>query len=255
MPALLGVRRGRARGSARWPPARSAASARLGLRRPSGRPGLEAPRPRSARRPRRPARRPSRRRRRTAARARAGESSLARRWRPVSVPRVLLGDAEHRQSTSKVNSLSPIRTRSPGCSGRGRLQQLLVEVGAVGRAEVLDDHDVALLVDARVARGGERVLEADLGAVAAAEHERRRRGRRSSPARGRARARRRAAAPVAASSTLPSGRGRVHAGRVRRGLRAERLRRSPAGAAAQVAAARCGRPTAGTGRGRRGSRT
>ena len=30
---------------------------------------------------------------------------------------------------------------------------------------------VALLVDARVTRGGERVLEADLGALAAAEHE------------------------------------------------------------------------------------
>ena len=30
---------------------------------------------------------------------------------------VLLGDAQH-QSTSNVNSLSPIRTRSPGCSGR-----------------------------------------------------------------------------------------------------------------------------------------
>ena len=64
-----------------------------------------------------------------------------------------------------------MRTRSPGCSGRGRLQQLLVEVGAVGGAEILDHDDVALLVDARVARGGERILEPDLGAVAAAEHD------------------------------------------------------------------------------------
>ncbi len=31
---------------------------------------------------------------------------------------VLLGYAQH-QSVSKVNSLSPMRTRSPGCSGRG----------------------------------------------------------------------------------------------------------------------------------------
>ena len=31
---------------------------------------------------------------------------------------VLLGDAQHCQPTSKTNSLSPMRTRSPGCSGR-----------------------------------------------------------------------------------------------------------------------------------------
>ena len=53
-------------------------------RRPAGR--LEGLDRRCARRPRRPARRPCRRRPRTAARARASESSLARRWRPVSVP-------------------------------------------------------------------------------------------------------------------------------------------------------------------------
>ena len=40
---------------------------------------------------------------------------------------------------------------------------------AVRRSEVLDDQDVALLVDAGVPGGGKWILEADLGAVAAAE--------------------------------------------------------------------------------------
>ena len=46
------------------------------------------------------------------------ESSLARRWRPVSVP-AYCSATRNIQSTSKVNSLSPMRTWSPGCRGRG----------------------------------------------------------------------------------------------------------------------------------------
>src|SRR5271166_3294471 len=53
----------------------------------------------------------------------------------------------------------------------GTLEQLLVEITAVGGAKVLDDQYVALLVDAGVAGGGERVLEPDLGVIAAAEHD------------------------------------------------------------------------------------
>ncbi len=220
-----------------------------------GEAGAGRTRPRSARRPRPPARRPSRRRPRTAASGRAASP----RWRAAGArcrcPRTARRRAAS-QSTSKANSLSPMRTRSPGCSGRGRLQQLLVEVGAVGRAEILEHDDAALLVDARVARGGEGVLEADLGLLAAPEHE--------------------VAVEVVDHPGLVAGcalddeprravgdvgaaerRGRVQAGARRRGIAPARLRRTPVGAAARRGdpGARCGRPTAGTGRGRRGSRT
>ena len=49
-----------------------------------------------------------------------------------------------------------------------RLQQLLVEIRAVGGVEVFYDHNVALLVDESVPRGCERVLEPDLRALSAA---------------------------------------------------------------------------------------
>ena len=76
-------RPGRGRRSRGWPPGRSSAAAPRGRRRPRRR--ARMPRPPSATRPRRPGRRPSRRRPRTAAPARSSESSLASRWRPVSV--------------------------------------------------------------------------------------------------------------------------------------------------------------------------
>src|SRR4051812_16369787 len=99
-------------------------------------------------------------------------SSLARRWRPVSV----------RSKCSATRSISPPSTVHVGelavadphaVAGVQRLraaEELLVEVRAVRRAEVLEHDDPALLDQPRVARGGERVLEADLRLVAAAHH-------------------------------------------------------------------------------------
>ena len=217
----------------------------------------ERTRPRSARRPLPPARRPCRRRPRTAASGRAASP----RWRAAGARCRFRRTARPRaasQSTSKVNSLSPMRTRSPGCSGRGVSSSSSFEVRAVGGAEILDDHYVALLVHARVPRGGKRVLQADLGPVAAAEHD----------------------VPVevvdhpgivpgGALDHQPGGavrdvgaaqrRRRVQTGRVGRDPRlrrrscpvgrdtAPRCRADPCG--------RCARPTAGTDRARRESRT
>src|ERR1039458_9247657 len=85
------------------------------------------------------------------------ESSLARRARPVSVPaycsatRNISVDLEREFAVADAHVIT--RVQRPG-----RLEHLLVEVGAVGGAEVLDDHYVALLVDARVPRRGERIL-------------------------------------------------------------------------------------------------
>src|SRR5271170_53260 len=100
----------------------------------------------------------------------SSESSLARRWRPVSLPaycsatRSTSVDLERELAVADAHPVA-------GVQRPGALQQLLVEVGAVGRAEIFDHDDVALLVDTGVARGGKRVLEPDLGAVAAAQHD------------------------------------------------------------------------------------
>src|SRR5215217_4742626 len=53
--------------------------------------------------------------------------------------------------------------------GLGAAHRLAVEVGPVGRAEVLEHDDLALGHEPRVARGGERVLQLDVGRLAAAE--------------------------------------------------------------------------------------
>src|SRR3984893_11936155 len=95
------------------------------------------------------------------------ESSLARRWRPVSVPAKC--SATRSISIHLKREFAVADTRAvPWVQRQGSLEQLLVEVRAVGRAEVLDDHNVALLVHTRVPRGGERVLQPDLGSIAAA---------------------------------------------------------------------------------------
>src|SRR6267378_3462588 len=100
----------------------------------------------------------------------SSESSFARRWRPVSVPaycsatRSKSADLERELAVADAHAIS-------GVQRPGALQDLLVEVRAVSRAEILDHDDVALLVDARVPRRGERILEAYLRAIAAAEHE------------------------------------------------------------------------------------
>src|SRR5580693_3091256 len=51
------------------------------------------------------------------------------------------------------------------------VKQLLVEIGAIGRAEILDHEDPSLLVDARVAGGSEGIAQAYLGRIAATEHD------------------------------------------------------------------------------------
>ena len=137
--------------------------------------------------------------------------------------------------------------RSPECSGCGPrsgspLSNVpLVEPRSSTRAAALAD-------DSRVARRGERVLEADVARRRRGPARALRPGRRSSPRAGPARAPRAAAArrrrrPGASRWTRRAGRWR---------------RRASAGAGAAAArgpAGRCARPTAGTGTGRPGSRT
>src|SRR6202035_4350625 len=100
----------------------------------------------------------------------SSESSLARRWRPVSVPaycsatRSTSVDLEGEFAVADPHAIA-------GMQRPRRLQHLLVEVGAVRRAEILDHDSIALLEDPRVARGGERILQTDLRLLAAAEHE------------------------------------------------------------------------------------
>src|ERR1035441_4221112 len=78
----------------------------------------------------------------------SSEASLARRCRPVSgpaycsAPRTTSIDLEGEFAVADAHAVA--RVQRPR-----RLQHLLVEVRAVGRAEVLDHDDVALLVDAR----------------------------------------------------------------------------------------------------------
>src|SRR5262249_34500741 len=97
-------------------------------------------------------------------------SSLARRWRPVSVTaycsatRSISVGLEREFALADADAVARVQ-------GPRRLQELLVEVGAVGGVEVLDHNDVAALVHARMPGGGERILEPDLGAVPAPEHE------------------------------------------------------------------------------------
>src|ERR1700736_6777378 len=100
----------------------------------------------------------------------SSESSLARRWRPVSVPaywsatRSTSIDLEGEFAVADAHAV-------PGVQRARGLQQLLVEIGTVRRAEILDHDDVALLVDAGMAGGCERVLEPDRGSIAAAQHD------------------------------------------------------------------------------------
>src|SRR5271165_413030 len=76
-------------------------------------------------------------------------SSLARRWRPVSVPaycsatRSTSVDLEGEFAVADAHAV-------PGMQRSRALEQLLVEVAAVGGAEVLDDQYLALPKDARV---------------------------------------------------------------------------------------------------------
>ena len=137
----------------------------------------------------------------------------------------------------------------------GRLQQLLVEVGAVGGAEVLDRPRCCPA--RRCARGARRRT----GPRGGSRRDRRgrargrRRGRRSSPARARGRARPPAAARGRRSRRVPSVEAEYRP--VASGGRLGRHRRrvGHAGAPAAGRGGRCARPTAGTGRARRGSRT
>ena len=146
-------------------------------------------------------------------------------------------------SSSKRNSVSPIRISSRSRELRLAVELLAVEEGAVGRAHVLDVVGAPRRVDARVDPRREAVLDPHVGVGRAADREAaeevealaRRRGRRRArrPARRRSPARGRRAADL------------VEAGRLGRRARSS----------ARSSAARCARPRAGTGRARRGSRT
>src|SRR5229473_4119893 len=100
----------------------------------------------------------------------SNESSLARRWRPVSVTaycsatRSMSVDLEGEFAVADADAVA-------GMQRPGGLEQLLVQVGAVRGAQILDHDYVSLLVDARVPRGGEGVLQPDLGAIAATQHD------------------------------------------------------------------------------------
>ena len=81
-------------------------------------------------------------------------SSLPWRWRPRSESWKCSAIAQHRRQRSKVNSVSPMRIAVARVQRLRPAQRLVVEVGAVRRAEVLE-HDRRPRA-ARGARGGRR---------------------------------------------------------------------------------------------------
>src|SRR4029078_8075827 len=92
-------------------------------------------------------------------------ASLLRRWRPVS-------ERSKCSATLSTPGSPPLLERELAVADADavavvqRLRarpQLLVEVGAVGGAEVLEHDDAALPRELGVAGGRERILEADLG--------------------------------------------------------------------------------------------
>src|SRR2546423_7310087 len=100
----------------------------------------------------------------------SSESSLARRWRPVSVTAYC--SATRSTSVDLEGEFAVADPQAiPGVKRPGGLEQLLVQVGAVRGPQVLDDHDVALFEDARMPRGGERVLQPDLRPIASPHHD------------------------------------------------------------------------------------
>src|SRR6187200_3011999 len=98
------------------------------------------------------------------------ESSFALRWRPTSVRPA----CSTIRSATRLLLVAIFAVADPdgvACGqALGRLDLAAVEIGAVGRPHVLEPPLAAAIVDARVRRRGERVLNADVGAVRAAEH-------------------------------------------------------------------------------------
>ena len=198
----------------------------LDAARAGGQAAARGPRSRSARRPRRPGRRPCRRRRRTAACARrrrprscggGGRCRCSRRARRRAASARL---TRGRESTVHVGELAVADPHAVAAVQRLRPgHELLVEVGAVRRAEVLEHDDPAVAQQLRVAAGRERVLEPDLGLVAAPERRRPRRCRTPFPACARARARRSAAASAAGRRGVRDRRRRSGRRRHERGAR------------------------------------
>ena len=137
-------------------------------RRPASRPAARGrtTRPPSPTPPRRPGRRPCRRRRRTAAR---GRSSCPRcpdaagRGRTRGSVRICAASAlEGELAVPDADAVTDVeRLRAS--------ERLPVEVGAVGRAEVLEHDHVSLRHQPRMGGRRERVLEPDVGRVAAPE--------------------------------------------------------------------------------------
>src|SRR5215217_1585634 len=97
-------------------------------------------------------------------------SSLSLRWRPVSVRSTCWATRSKALRALHVRELAVADAHAVAAVQRlGAGHELVVEVGPVRRAHVLEDDHGALAQEARVARGRERVLEADLGPVPAPE--------------------------------------------------------------------------------------
>src|SRR5205823_5239207 len=102
----------------------------------------------------------------TGARANA-QSSFSRRWRPVSVL-AIVSEARSMATLLHVRELAVADPDPVAVMKRLRPgQQLLVQIGSVSGAEILNHYHLPLTRDAGVARGGERVVEPDLDVPAA----------------------------------------------------------------------------------------
>src|SRR4051812_20349931 len=99
-------------------------------------------------------------------------SSLLRRWRPVSDLAKLSWATRSitRPSLYEREFVVANPDAVSGVQGLWSFEQVAVEVGAVGRVQILYHQHVSLPENPAMARGGERILKTDLRRVPAAEH-------------------------------------------------------------------------------------
>ena len=101
---------------------------------------------------------------------------MASRWRPVSVSCDGLGDPQHQLAALVEGELeAELGVADPDLvhvvQRRLAVQVGAVQIGAVGRVEILDEVGVAAAVDAAVDPGGEPVLDPDVGVVGAPDRD------------------------------------------------------------------------------------